>query len=378
LDKAIQTYQQEIENYPRETAGYLDLGILYDQGGEYQKALEVHRRAFLLDPDDVSTYETLGDDLLALGRLEEANQIFHQAQAKNLDDYILHQQLYAVAFLKSESEAIAQQQQWFAGSSPYRHFGLSLSSDSAAYVGHLVKAHELTNQAIAAAIRADSKEDAALWQEHAALREAAFGSFTEARRMAAAGLRQAPGNRIVISEAALAFATTSDVARAESLAQDIAGRFPLDTQIDSIWLPTIRAVVALHRSRPSVAVNALPTAEPRDLAEILSTHNISCLYLVYTRGQAFLASGQSSAAAVEFQKIIDNSGIVWNCWTGALAHLGLARAKALEARGLPVGHAEAARIRAISAYKDFLRLWKDADPDIPILKEAKAEYAKLQ
>ena len=378
LDKAIQTYQQEIENYPAETAGYLDLGILYDQEGEYQRALEVHRPAFSLDPDDVSTYETVGDDLLALGRIEEASQIFHQAQAKSLDDYILHKQLYAVAFLKSDSAAMAEQQQWFAARTLYQHFGFSLSSDSEAYAGHLIKARELTKQSVAAAIRADSKEDAALWQEHAALREAAFGSFTEARQMASAGLLQAPRNRIVASEAALAFATTGDVTRGESLSHDITRRFPVDTQIDSIWLPTIRAAVALHRSKASVAVNGLLSPGRIDLGEILSSHGISCLYMVYVRGQALLASGQSEAAAGEFQKILDNSGIVWNCWTGALARLGVARANALRARTSQGTDADAARVRALAAYKEFLTLWRDADPDIPILKQAKAEYAKLQ
>ena len=105
--------------------------------------------------------------------------------------------------------------------------------------------------------------------------------------------------------------------------------------------------------------------------------NMSCLYPVYLRGEAYLANGNGSAAAAEFQKILDHSGIVWSCWTGALAHLGVARANALQARTAHGADADAARARALAAYKDFLTLWKDADPDIPILKQAKAEYAKL-
>ena len=168
-----------------------------------------------------------------------------------------------------------------------------------------------------------------------------------------------------------------DTARAESLAQDLGKRFPLDTQMQSLWLPAIQAQLALDRKNPAVALNA-PQAAPIELGAIAFVVNISCLYHVYVRGEAYLAAGQGSAAAAEFQKILDHNGIVWNCWTGALAHLGVARANALQAKTSQGADADAAAVRALAAYKDFLTLWKDADPDIPILKEAKAEYAKLQ
>ena len=167
-----------------------------------------------------------------------------------------------------------------------------------------------------------------------------------------------------------------DTARAESLAQDLGKRFPLDTQMQSLWLPAIQAQLALDRKNPASALNALQAASPIELGNSFVT--ISCLYPVYVRGEAYLAAGQGSAAAAEFQKILDHSGIVWNCWTGALAHLGVARANALQSRTSQGADADAARVRALAAYKDFLTLWKDADPDIPILKQAKAEYAKLQ
>jgi hypothetical protein len=156
-------------------------------------------------------------------------------------------------------------------------------------------------------------------------------------------------------------------------------RFPLDTQMQSLWLPAIHAQLALNgdRKNPASALNDLQAAAPIELGNIPFDSNVSCLYPVYVRGEAYLAAGQGSAAA-EFQKILDHSGIVWNCWTGALAHLGVARANALQARTSQGADADAARVRALAAYKDFLTLWKDADPDIPILKEAKAEYAKLQ
>jgi tetratricopeptide (TPR) repeat protein len=136
--------------------------------------------------------------------------------------------------------------------------------------------------------------------------------------------------------------------------------------------------LALDRKNPASALTALQAASPIELGQITWVTNISCLYHAYVRGQAYLAAGQGSAAAAEFQKILDHSGIVWNCWTGALAHLGVARANALQSRTAQGADADAARVRALAAYKDFLTLWKDADPDIPILKQAKAEYAKLQ
>jgi len=161
------------------------------------------------------------------------------------------------------------------------------------------------------------------------------------------------------------------------LTEDLAKRLPLDTQMQSIWLPTIRAQMMLARN-PFGSIDLLKAAAPLELGQIQFNLNISCLYPVYVRGEAYLATGEGRAAITEFQKILGHSGIVWNCWTGALAHLGLARANALVARTSQGTDADAARVRALAAYKDFLTLWKDADPDIPILKQAKAEYAKLE
>jgi hypothetical protein len=171
---------------------------------------------------------------------------------------------------------------------------------------------------------------------------------------------------------------TSDTARAESMAQDLNKRFPLDTQAQALWLPAIRAQVALDRKNPAAAIESLQAAIPIELGQIQFVVNISCLYPTYIRGEAFLAAGQGKPAAAEFQKILDHSGIVWSCWTGSLAHLGVARAYAVDSKSSRGADADAARTRALSAYKDFLALWKDADLDIPILKQAKAEYAKLQ
>jgi tetratricopeptide (TPR) repeat protein len=242
------------------------------------------------------------------------------------------------------------------------------------------------------AIRADNKESGAIWQGNAAIEQAAYGNIAEARQAAAEALKLAPTSQGGGAEAALAFAMAGDTARAESMAQDLGKRFPLDTQMQSLWLSAIQAQLALDKKNPAAALTALQAASPIELGQIAFVNNISCLYPTYVRGEAYLAAGQGKEAAAEFQKILDHSGIVWNCWTGALARLGVARANALQAGYARVGtgvspvHAEQssaadrdlARSRALTAYKDFLSLWKDADPDIPILKEAKAEYAKVQ
>ncbi len=377
LDKAAQTYQEAIESYPRTALGYNYLGIVYGAQGQYEKAAEITRQAVRLAPDSGLVYANLANFTLALQRFDEARQIIHEAQARKLDDFVLHSALYALAFLGADSAAMAEQQQWFAGK-PEENFGLALASDTEAYGGHVSKARELTKRAVDSAVRADNKENGAIWQANAALQQAAYGNAAEARQSAAEALKLAPASQGVEVEAALAFAMAGDTARAESLAQDLGKRFPLDTQMQSLWLPAIQAQLALNKKNPAAALNTLQAASPIELGQIGFVANISCLYHVYVRGEAYLAAGQGSAAAAEFQKILDHSGIVWNCWTGALAHLGVARANALQARTSQGADADAARVRALAAYKDFLTLWKDADPDIPILKEAKAEYAKLQ
>jgi serine/threonine protein kinase/Tfp pilus assembly protein PilF len=377
LDKAVETYQEEIENYPRESAADNDLGIVFASQGQYEKATEVTRQALRLSPDRVPPYAGLANFSLALQRFDETRQIIHEAQARKMDNFIFHNALYALAFLGADYSAMAEQQRWFAGK-PEENIGLALASDTDAYGGHLGKARELTKRAVDSAIRTDSKENGAIWRANAALQQAAYGNATEARQSAAEALKLAPTSQGVESEAALAFAMAGDTARAESVAQDLAKRFPLDTQMQSLWLPAIQAQLALDRKNPTAAVNALQAATPIELGSIVFVINISCLYPTYVRGEAYLAAGQGSDAAAEFQKIIDHSGIVWNCWTGALAHLGVARANALQSRTSQGADADAARVRALAAYRDFLTLWKDADPDIPILKQAKAEYAKLQ
>jgi eukaryotic-like serine/threonine-protein kinase len=379
LDKAARTYQEWISSYPRVGGVYGYLGLVLVAQGQYEKGAEMTKQNIRLEPDDdAAPYSNLSGFCLALQRFDEVRHIIHEAQARKLDEFPMHSALYALAFLGADSAAMTEQQQWFAGQPDYENVGLALASDTEAYGGHLAKAWELTKRAVDSAIRTDSKENGAVSLANAALQQAAYGNAAEARQTGTQALKLAPRSQGVESEAALAFAMAGDTDRAESLAKDLRKRFPLDTQMQSLWLPVIKAQLALDRKSPAPALNALQAAAPIELGEIQFVNNLSCLYHVYVRGEAYLQAEQGNAAAAEFQKILDHSGIVWNCWTGALAHLGVARGSALQSRTSQGADADAARVRALVAYKDFLTLWKDADPDIPILKQAKAEYAKLQ
>jgi eukaryotic-like serine/threonine-protein kinase len=378
LAKAAETYQEWIENYPRQTAPYVSLGFVFAEQGHYESAAETTRHAIRLTPDEVGFYGNLANYSIASQRFDEARQTIHDARARKMDDEGFHNILYALAFLGADSAAMAEQQRWFAGQPDYENWGLALSSDTEGYAGHLGKAREVIKRAVDSAVRADNKENAAIYLAIAAQREAAYGNAAEARQSAAEALKLDSDSPGATAEAAFAFALAGDTARADALMQDLGKRFPLHTQIQSLWRPAIRAQLALERNNPATALEVLEAASQLELGDIPFVNNISCLYPVYVRGEAYLAAGQGNAAAAEFQKILDHSGLVWNCWTGALAHLGIARAHALQTKTSQETDADAARLRALAAYKDFLSLWKDADPDIPLLNEAKAEYAKMQ
>jgi DNA-binding winged helix-turn-helix (wHTH) protein/tetratricopeptide (TPR) repeat protein len=368
LDRAAQAFREEIESYPREANAYVNLALLYASQGQYEKAAEIDKQSIHLAPALDNALANLAHYSLALQHFDEARQIIHEAQAQKIDDFYFHNVLYALAFLGPDSGALSEQQQWYADKPQFENWGLALASDTEGYGGHLRKARELTKRAVDSAIRIDNKENGAIFQAIAAQREAAYGNAAEARQTAMEALKLAPESLGTESEAALAFAMAGDTPRAESLAQDLGKRFPLDTQMQSLWLPVIRTQLALDKKNQTSALNVPQAASPIELGQIWFVNNISCLYPVYVRGEAYLAAGQGNAAAAEFQKILDHSGIVWNCWTGALAHLGLARAYVLQG--------DTTNARAV--YQDFLALWKDADPDIPIFIAAKSEYAKLK
>jgi len=375
LDKAAETYERWSELYSRNNGPISTLGIVYALQGQYEKAIETTNRALRVGPS-YGSYANLVSYNLALQHFDEAQKVLDQAQSKGMDGLQIRATRYALAFLRADSAAMAEQQKWFVGK-PEENYGLSLASDTEAYRGHLRVARELTARAVASAMRADNKDGGATWWANAALREAAFGNALEARQAAAKALTLAPASPGIEAEAALAFAMAGDPPQAESLAQDLNKRFPLDTQMQSLWLPAIRTQLAISGKNSSYILTDPQNVSPIEYGGMLFTINPTCLYPAYIRGNAYLAAGRGNEAAIEFQKILDHSGVVWNCWTGALAHLGVARANALEGAISQGTEADAARTRARSAYNNFLTLWKDADPDIPILKQARAEYAKL-
>src|SRR5208282_105767 len=219
LDKAARAYEEEIENYPRDPQALLSLSNVYTLQGQYERARESFRQCLRLAPDSVASYEDLTGTLLALQRFDEARQILREAQARKLDDFILHNAEYAFAFLGTDSAGMAEQQYWFAGKPDYENVGLALASDTEAYGGHLGKAQELTKRAVDSAVRADSKESGAIYMANAALQEAAYGNLTEARQSATEALKMVPTSQSVEVEAALAFAIAGYMAQSASLAQ---------------------------------------------------------------------------------------------------------------------------------------------------------------
>jgi serine/threonine protein kinase/tetratricopeptide (TPR) repeat protein len=378
LDKAAESYQSEFATYPRSFTALNNLGVIYSELGQYEKAAELVRQEIPIIPNDGTGYMNLATHLLALNRFGESREASLSALARKPPNVGNNLDLYLIAFVAHDSKTMAEQISWLEKQPPYESKGLALQADTEAYAGHLSKARELTLHAADSSIRADSKDDAAVWWYNAALREAWFGNAKESRQAAEQALKLLPADQGVQLEAALALAMVGDTDQAQSLEGDLAKRYPLDTRIQSLWLPTIDARLALARKMPAAAIDRLQAAATMELALIPFETNTSCLYAVEVRGEAYLAMGNGPAAAAEFQKILDHPGIVQNCSTGALAHLWRGRANALDARSNPGPAANDAHTRALADYRDFFTLWKDADPDIPILKEAKAEYAKLQ
>jgi tetratricopeptide (TPR) repeat protein/class 3 adenylate cyclase len=375
LEKGRQAYELWAQTYPRDLGPTNNLGIVYSILGQYDKALAQARETLRLDPASGLSYAAVVSAYLFLNRLEEARATAEEAQAKKLDSAGLHLCLYELAFLQNDAGGMAQQVAWAEGKPGVEDVLMVNEADTAAYSGRLRKAREFSRRAVASAKRAEEKETAAGYEAEAAVREALFGNAAEARELAVAALALSTG-RDVQDGAALALVFAGDTVRAQALADDLAKRFPEDTIVQFNYLPTLHAQLALNHSDPakssgagsSKAIEALQVGTPYELGSPGNGAFTPALYPVYVRGEAYLAGHQGSEAAAEFQKILDQRGVVFNPPIGALAHLGLGRAYALEGD----------TTKAHAAYQDFFTLWKDADPGIPILRAAKSEYAKLQ
>ncbi len=364
LEKAAQTEELWQETYPRDDLPYIVLGDISDHLGNWEKALEEGRAALQLDPSDVINYVNLGIAYMTVNRLDEAEAVYKQAEERKLENEGLLQCRYQLAFLKGDAAQMAQLVLAAVGKPGSEDLLLAMQADTEGWHGKLKKAHELTRRAMDSAQSNDAKETAAGYQAEEALREVGSGNRDQARAEAHAAMKLAP-NRDVRAMVALALARAGDMAGAEKLAAELDKTFPLDTLVQRYWLPTIRAAVALERKDPNWAIELLKEANTIELGQ--PTYQTVFLCPVYVRGEAYLMLHDGSAAGAEFQEFIDHRGLVTNFPWGALARLGLARAYAMQG--------DTAKAKA--AYQDFLTLWKDADPDVPILIAAKAEFAKL-
>jgi serine/threonine protein kinase/Tfp pilus assembly protein PilF len=364
LEKAAQTYELWQQTYPRDELPYINLGFISASLGSWEKSLEECREALRLEPNNATNYLNLGNAYTSLNRLDEAEAVYKQAEERKLESETLLANRYQMAFVKGDAIQMAQLAAAAMGKPGTEDLLLASQADTEAWYGKLKNARELTRRAMDSAQHNDAKEAAAAYQVAAALREVE-GNRKQARADADAAVKLAP-NRDVRAMAALALARAGDTAGAEKLAAELDRTFPLDTLVQRYWQPTIRAAVALERKDPNRAVELLNLTSTVELSQPTNLTVILCP--VYLRGEAYLMLRDGDRAAAEFQKFIDHYGLVLNFPIGALARLGLGRAYAMQGK----------TVKARAAYQDFLTFWKDADPNTPVLKEAKAEYAKLR
>jgi len=369
LEKAEEALQLWIQAYPRAALPHVYLaGAIYPDTAQYEKAVEHGREAVRLSPNFSPSYYVPIRDYISLNRLDEAKATYEQALERKMKSSYFNIALYQIAFLQNDSAGMAQQVAASAGKPGLEATLLANEADTAAYSGRLSTAREFSRQAVDSAERAGDKEAAATYSALSALREALFGNADEARRRATLAMKHPAGHDLQYASA-LAWVYAGDDERAQKLTDDLGQRFPEATIVQFNYLPTLRAKLAVSKRNASEARETLRTALPYELGRTTySSYGWTAMYPVFVRGEAYLTAHQGSEAATEFQKILDHRGIVLNEPIGALAHLQIGRAYAMQG--------DTAKARA--AYNDFFTLWKDADPDIPILQQAKAEYAKLK
>ena len=352
--------------YPRDDFPLFTLGFVYASLGEPEKAVEPSLTAIQLNPRNGLTYSNLAQIYLALNRLDEAAQIISRARQSNVGSPSLILYDYQLAFMRQDEPVMRTKLALAQGQAGIEDPVLDSSANTYAFFGKLQKARQFSSFATESAHRYNLKEDARLWEASSALREAEFGNLDIARqRLSTRFIPSHDWGVQVVT--ALALARSGETSRAQTLSDASAKENPSNTALQVYWLPAIRAAIELNRGDPSKALETLVPATPYDLAMPLPLQ-VGTAYPVYLRGLSHLAMRQGPAAAAEFQKILSHPSVTVNFLTGALSRLGLARAYSVQ------GDTAKARV----AYQNFLTLWKDADPDIPILKEAKAEYAKLQ
>jgi serine/threonine protein kinase/tetratricopeptide (TPR) repeat protein len=374
FDKALEQYGLWLHDYPRDPSAQNDMAVVLFNLGHLDKAAAGLRNAIDQRPWNVNIYSNLTWAYINLGRAEEAKAVIQEALNRKLDDPGLRASVYALAFFLGDEVSMEQQLFIASGRPEFEEVLLGLDSDTQAFFGRVKKARTVSEQAAQSARRNSHQEAAALGLARQAVREAQFGNQTEAIRVAKLAQAQAPGHD-VRANAALALAVSGDTAAAHRAADELNRAYPLDTMMQNYSLPCILAAVQISHSQPRRALELLERTRPYEMGEA----SLDRMYPAYLRSQAYLLAGEGTAAAGEFEKVLNHPGMVLNSHVGPLARLGLARARMMEARSAHDPTAEsAAKSKARAAYQDFLNLWKDADPDVPILQQAKAEYAKLQ
>jgi tetratricopeptide (TPR) repeat protein len=366
LEAARKIYELWAQLYPRDDVPPNDLGLIYYYLGDHEKCLSLTKESLRLDPGSAISTANLIGAYISLNRLDDAKATIREAQAHNLDLPRFHIPLYKIAFLEHDAAGMEREANSLVGKPELETAVLYYESETAAYGGQFSRAHELARRVIETHQRAGRKEMAAAYEAQAGLRQALAGNLPLAKHQAEDAL-SLTDNKYIVGASAIVLGLAGDPAKSTRIADDLAHRFPENTSIQFHYIPMIRGAVAMQSGNATKAIEALALGAPYELGETVWLDYLR-LYLIYLRGRAYLATHQGSPAAEEFQKILNHPGLVVNEPIGSLAHLGLGRAYAMAGDSA----------KAKSAYQDFLGLWKDADPDIPILKEAKAEYAKLQ
>jgi serine/threonine protein kinase len=367
LEKSARAFELWAETYPRDDAPLANLASIDIYFGHYERSLAEGLEALRLDPMNPIGYANLVSTYTYLDRPDEAHTIAEQARSRQLNSPLLRFNLYSIALLQHDAAAMAEQENWAMGKAGWEDAILAAQGDTAAYSGQLTKARSLTLRAVTSAEHADENETAASYQAAGALREAVCGNFAVARRAGQEILKLPSGSgRDVQTAAGLALALSGDLQAAKAVADGLDKRFPEDTMVQFNYLPVLRAAIILNQNNPSEAIRTLQAATPYELGQPAQVILLG-LYPVYLRGMAHLQARQGGEAAAEFQKILAHPGVLQNEIIGSLSRLGLARAYALAGEGA----------KARTTYQDYFAAWKDADPDVPILLQAKSEYAKL-
>ena len=366
LEKARQTFTEWSQAYPNDDVPVGNLSVVDVYLGNFTQALQETQESLRRAPDSAISYGNLIGGFLIFDRLDEARNAASEAASHKLDGPYLRQVLYYLAFLQRNNSAIQENLAWGTGKPGVEDSFFAAQADTEAFDGHLAKARDWSLRATDSAKRAGAPETAATWLIIEAMREAEFGNAARARQSAAQALAISTGRDIELL-AALTYARAGELAPAQKAATALDHEAPLNTVMQDYWLPAIRASMELSRGDAAQAVEILRPALPYELGQP-SQFQYSTFYPVYVRGLAYLKLKQGREAAAEFQKILDHPGMCLNFFAYPMARVQLARAQALS------GDAAAAR----RSYQDFLAQWKDADADIPILKEAKAEYALLK